>query len=43
MIPNLNFTDFKDMDDKAPSDNGCGATFLGQFWYFGDDSKVSLS
>ena len=30
------------MDDKAPVDNGCGATFLDQFWYFGDDSKVSF-
>lgn len=31
------------MEDKSPSDNGCGATFMGQFWYFGDDSKVSLT
>ena len=42
-MPNLDMLDFKDMDDKSSFDNGCGATFQGQFWYFGDDSKVSLT
>ena len=41
-MPNLDMLDFKDMDDKSSFDNGCGATFQGQFWYFGDDSKVSF-
>ena len=38
MQSNLDF----DLEDVSGADNGCGATFLGQFWYFGDDSKVSL-
>ena len=27
----------------ATADNGCGVTFMGEFWYFGDDQKVSRS
>ena len=26
---------------EATADNGCGVTFMGEFWYFGDDTKVS--
>lgn len=36
-----NSLDF-DLEDVSGADNGCGATFMGQFWYFGDDRKVSL-
>ena len=33
--------DFQYLDDDSAADNGCGATFMGQFWYFGGDRKVS--
>ena len=32
---------FEYLDDSSAADNGCGATFMGQFWYFGDNRKVS--
>ena len=32
--------EFKYLSD-ASADNGCGVTFMGEFWYFGDDTKVS--
>ena len=32
--------EFKYLSD-ASADNGCGVTFMGEFWYFGDNTKVS--
>ena len=32
--------EFKYLSD-ATADNGCSVTFMGEFWYFGDDTKVS--
>ena len=34
---NLNFNYL----NGATAVNGCGVTFMGEFWYFGDDKKVS--
>ena len=31
-----------EISNEASAAHGCGATFKGQFWYFGDDKKVSL-
>ena len=28
------------MEDNQ-AENGCGITFMGEFWYFGDNEKVS--
>ena len=33
--------DFEYMDG-ALAQNGCGVTYMGEFWYFGDDEKVSF-
>ena len=38
MNPNLNFNYL----NGASAKKGCGVTFLGDFWYFGDENKVSL-
>ena len=29
--------------EEAPAANGCGVTFMGEFWYFGSVNKVSLN
>ena len=33
--------EFKNWDQLSVTD-GCGTTFMGQFWYFGDGKQVSL-
>ena len=33
--------DFEYMDG-ALAQNGCGVTYMGEFWYFGDHTRVSL-
>ena len=33
--------DFEYMDG-ALAQNGCGVTYMGEFWYFGDNERVSF-
>ena len=39
----LNFQYADDNANKAIATNGCGVTFLGDFWYFGHHTLVSKS
>ena len=39
----FNFQYADDNANKAIATNGCGVTFLGDFWYFGHHTLVSQS